>query len=82
MARDMQVGFFEVDPLAALDSFGRNGFAKTHGVEIQYPDYRGAVSLTPFTSKGSAQSCIITITPEAMDQLAQWWLNLRSQVAE
>lgn len=78
----MSIETFPVAPEAHMESQGRNGYAATHGIEIMVRDFNGMakeVLLTPITSKGQPQSCVIGITPEAMDQLADWWKALRQK---
>jgi hypothetical protein len=56
-----------------FDSMGRNGSAKTTGVEISHR--HTTVTLTPLTSRYQPQNCYISMPSEAMTKLALFWLS-------
>jgi hypothetical protein len=69
-----------VSPDAKAESLGRNGWSKTHGLEVYLSSFGdNLVKIDPVTSRGYTQACQIQITPEAMTELAMWWLNLQAQ---
>ncbi len=66
-------------------SLGRNGSARTWGLETWYftfgenrdPTTFDVIQIQPITSQGLPQRCTISLPPEAMDVLAQRWLAHR-----